>query len=392
LFFGARRALAFACVLLLLRGSAASQTIDLPEARQLAPGVSLYHVTSPTPVNPPEPMSVWLLRLDPARIELRAALANDEVMGTEVVSSIAERHGAVAAINAGFFLPNGDPAGVLTLDRRLISDTRRPRGAVGISRDTRGVKLVFARLKATATLTIGEGANTSRVERIQIDGVDTTRLRDKLMLFTPSYNEDTDTAGHGLEWVLDRPRGKTSQPLRVVSGPHREGKTKIPPTGFVLSFGGTKRPPALARLVRGARVSLDVTYDPVEGEPEPWASAQDIVGGAGLLIRDGRDVEDWAIEAFNKGFAEGRHPRTLIGDAPDGTIWLVTVDGRQPKLSVGMTLEELRTLAHRLGLVNALNLDGGGSTTMWVRGAVVNSPSDAAGPRKVSDALLVTSR
>ena len=118
--------------------------------------------------------------------------------------------------------------------------------------------------------------------------------------------------------------------------------------------------------------------------------AQDIVGGAGLLIRDGQDIADWSVEAFNKGFAESRHPRTMIGDAGDGTIWLITVDGRQPTLSVGMTLEELRTLAHRLGLVNALNLDGGGSTTMWVRGGVVNNPSDLAGPRKVSDALLVT--
>ena len=54
-----------------------------------------------------------------------------------------------------------------------------------------------------------------------------------------------------------------------------------------------------------------------------------------------------------------------------------------------MTLEELRSLAHRLGLVNALNLDGGGSTTMWVQGNVMNRPSDPAGPRKVSDALLV---
>ncbi len=52
-----------------------------------------------------------------------------------------------------------------------------------------------------------------------------------------------------------------------------------------------------------------------------------------------------------------------------------------------MTLVELRTLARRLGLVNALNLDGGGSTTMWVQGQVVNNPSEATGQRKVSDAL-----
>jgi exopolysaccharide biosynthesis protein len=81
----------------------------------------------------------------------------------------------------------------------------------------------------------------------------------------------------------------------------------------------------------------------------------------------------------------------MIGTAADNTIWLVTVDGRQPELSVGMTLIELRALAHRLGLVNALNLDGGGSTTMWVQGEVVNKPSDPTGPRKVSDALLVFS-
>ena len=383
------RALLGACAVLLLGCASTAQPLDLSEPRQLAPGVALYHVTTPALVNPPEPMSVWLLRLDPARVNLRAVLANDEVMDTEVVSTIAERHGAIAAINAGFFLPNGDPAGVLTLDRRLISDTRRPRGAVGISRDANGVKLIYARLKATATLKIGFGPKPARVP---IDGIDTTRIREKLMVFTPSYHEDTDTAGGGLEWVVNRLDGRTEFPFRVVSGPHPGGRTKIPPQGFVLSFGGTKRPAALAQLKRGAAASIEVTYEPLEGEPEPWDLAQDIVGGAGLLIRDGRDVADWSVETFNKGFAEGRHPRTMIGDAADGTIWLVAVDGRQPSLSVGMTLEELRALAHRLSLVNALNLDGGGSTTMWVKGGVVNSPSDAAGPRKVSDALLVSLR
>ena len=375
------------------RSESKGQTLDLLQPRQLAPGVQLHHVTAPSLVSPPEPMSVWLLRLDPALIELRSVLANDEILDTEVVSTIAERHNAIAAVNAGFFLPNGDPAGVLTLDRRLVSDTRRPRGAVGITRDERGVRLIYARLKATASLRVGSG--TSR-RPIGIDGVDTVRARDKLMLYTPSYNEDTDTPPGGLEWVIDRPKGRPADSLRVVSGPHKTGKTRIPATGFVLSFVGAVRPSALARLTRGAPVAVDVAYEPLEGEPKPWASAQDIVGGAGLLIRDGRDVLDWSVEAFNKGFAEGRHPRTMIGDAADGTIWLVTVDGRQPQLSVGMTLEELRALAHRLGLVNALNLDGGGSTTMSVREGgrttVVNSPSDLAGPRKVSDALIVMPR
>jgi hypothetical protein len=309
-------------------------------------------------------------------------------MGTETVGGIAERHKPIAAINAGFFLPNGDPAGVMTIDGRLVSDTRRPRGAVGISRDAAGVKLVFARLRATASLVLqssSPGSNGQAMATIAIDGIDTTRIRGQLMLYTPSYHSDTDTAKGGLEWVIDRQRG------RLVSGPHRSGKTRIPPRGFVLSFGGELVPEPLQLLGRSTRVRLDVSYDPVEGEPKPWLFAQDIIGGAGLLIRNGRDVEDWSIERFNAGFSENRHPRTMIGTAADSTIWLVTVDGRQPELSVGMSLLELRAVARRLGLVNALNLDGGGSTTMWVQGKVMNHPSDPTGPRMVSDALLVHS-
>jgi hypothetical protein len=393
----ARRVAVFACLLLLpaldqapeAREQERAPRLELPPPKTHAPGVLFYKIQTAALVSPEEPMSVSLLRLDPRQIELRAALANDEIMGTEVVSSIGERHGAIAAINAGFFRPNGDPNGVLALGGRLVSDTRRARGAIGISNDGTGVKLTYARLKATAAVTIGTGRRTSRVA---IDGIDTTRVRGKLMLFTPSYHADTDTAPTGLEWVVNRPAtGPPTEGLRVVSGPHRAGRTPIPREGFVLSFGGTKPPAPLARLERGVRVTLSVTYDPIEGGPEAWSIAQDIVGGAGLLIRDGRDVDDWSIESFNKGFAEGRHPRTMIGNEPDGTIWLVIVDGRQPQLSVGMTLVELRALARRLGLVNALNLDGGGSSTMWVEGHVVNSPSDAAGPRKVSDALLVRS-
>ena len=380
-----------ACTLLLFLSpfravASHAQQLDLPEPRNVAPGVLLYHLDSPALVDPEGPISIWMLRLDPAKVDLQAALSNDEIMGVESVAGIAERHKPIAAINAGFFLPNGDPAGVMAIDGRLVSDTRRQRGAIGISRDTTGVKLVFARLRATASLVLQNNSpndDGQAMTTIAIDGIDTTRLRGQLMLYTPSYHADTDTAKGGLEWVIDRQRG------RLISGPHRDGKTRIPARGFVLSFGGERVPEALQLLGRGTRVRLDVSYEPDEGDPKSWLLAQDIVGGAGLLIRDGRDIEDWSIERFNQGFAENRHPRTMIGTAADNTIWLVTVDGRQPEQSVGMTLVELRALAHRVGLVNALNLDGGGSTTMWVQGQVVNSPSDPTGPRKVSDALLV---
>ena len=372
-----------AWLLLLAIAPVTSQQVELPEPRALAPGVLLYHLDRPTLVEPEGPISIWALRLDASRVDLQSVLANDEIMGTETVAGIAERHQPIAAVNAGYFQQNGDPAGVMTIDGRLVSDTRRPRGAVGITQDATGVRLIFARLRASASLVITSG---SRPTTVPVNGVDTTRLRGQLMLYTPSYHADTDTAKGGLEWVVDAQRG------RVLSGPLEAGATAIPRNGFVLSFGGLTPPAALKGLKRGTRVKLAVTYDPVEGEPGVWTAAQDIVGGAGLLIRDGRDVEDWSIETFTTTFAELRHPRTMIGTAADRAIWLVTVDGRQPERSVGMTLVELRTLARRLGLVNALNLDGGGSTTMWVQGQVVNNPSEATGQRKVSDALLVFPR
>ena len=88
-------------------------------------------------------------------------------------------------------------------------------------------------------------------------------------------------------------------------------------------------------------------------------------------------------------FSTDRHPRTVIGRDTEGGIWLITVDGRRPGVSVGMSFAELQRLARGLGLVDALNLDGGGSTTMVVKGDIVNQPTDLAGPRPVPDAIVV---
>ena len=380
----ARVALVFLALLLLPGRVGSRQAIDLGAALEIASGITLYHLTDPSLLDPPAPVSIWLLRVNPGAADLRAVLSNDAIVDTEIVPDMAVRHDAIAAINAGFFLiPSGDPAGIYKLQGQLVSDTKRPRGALGILLDG-GQRLLFGRVTATMTLRVPRRGLVDA--GLVITGVDTTRRRDRLMLFTPAYHQHTDTAATGLEWVL---QGK---PLRVTSGPLEAGKTPIPRDGFVLSFGGT-RPPSLLRSLRvGSRVELDTHYTAVDGTAADWRKADAIVGGAGLLLRDGRIVTDWKMEQLSPMFAEIRHPRTLIGTQADGTIWLVTVDGRQPRLSAGMSLFELRALGQRLGLRNALNLDGGGSTTMWVAGKIVNSPSDAAGVRRVSDALIVTRR
>lgn len=146
------------------------------------------------------------------------------------------------------------------------------------------------------------------------------------------------------------------------------------------------------RLTVAAR-TRPPTYKPLLGtSPADWAKASHAISGAGLLMLDGRELTDWAEERIAAGFDTTRHPRTIIGIDADGAIWLVTVDGRNPSLSLGMSFTELQRLSKRLGLRSVLNLDGGGSTTMWVDGRIVNHPSDPEGPRKVSDAILVLPR
>ena len=81
-----------------------------------------------------------------------------------------------------------------------------------------------------------------------------------------------------------------------------------------------------------------------------------------------------------------RNPRTIVGTTADGHVLFVTIDGRQPT-SVGTTLRETAAVAQSLGMTDAVNLDGGGSTTMAVAGRVVNKPS-GGNERSVGDALI----
>ena len=375
-----RRVLVAALALTL---SAAASARQQPPQRftsteTLAPGITYYTLDDAAHLGADAPISARLLEIEPSAARLDMELGKDGRQGRETVPAMAARRGALAAVNAGFFGTNGDPAGIFKIDGLLVSDTRRPRGAVGFARPE-GPPLLFDRVTVRAQLKIGRNM-------LPVTGVDTARGARGVMLYTPRYGADTRTKGEGIEWTLQ------GRPLRVVAI-SKAGSSPIPTDGFVLSAAGAV-PPALAQLKVKDRVDLNFTYVTALGTPATaWRNADDIVGGAGLLLWRGREVRDWKEEVLAAaGFVDARHPRTLIGRDRDGDTWLVVVDGRQPGHSVGMSLPELTALSRRLGLVDALNLDGGGSSTMVVKGAVVNRPSDPTGPRPVSDAIVVIAR
>jgi len=359
--------------------------LGAPES--LAPGIDLYRAADPSLVDRAGPVAVYLLRLDPERVYLRSALAGGAIMGAARVEEIAERTGAIAAVNGGYFNErNGEPVGLLKVGGELVSDLGTVKGAVLIRSPADAPTTVeFDQVAARMTMRFVAGG---REWTVPVDGVDTTRARGRLMLYTPAYFAHTDTAPNGTEWVL------TGRPLRVVDVQSNVGRATILADGITLSFGGLELPEALAALEVGVEVSFDTTWQTVHGMTESALNtAEDIVGGAGLLRHGGVDLTDWTAENLSATeFVAARHPRTMIGRDGSGAIWLVTVDGRQPDYSVGMTFADLQQLCDRLDITDALNLDGGGSTTMVVRGRVVNRPSDPLGARPVSDAIVVLPR
>ena len=121
---------------------------------------------------------------------------------------------------------------------------------------------------------------------------------------------------------------------------------------------------------------------------EPDGVSQ-VVGAFPHLLAGGRRIGDLLVSE-NPSFAAARHPRTAVGfDSPRHLLWIVGVDGRQPGYSDGMSLPELTGLLEAVGATDAVNLDGGGSTVMVLRGVPVSRPSDAEGERPVANALAV---
>lgn len=133
-----------------------------------------------------------------------------------------------------------------------------------------------------------------------------------------------------------------------------------------------------------ARIFVCNPSDPVD------PAARQIIGGRPIIVQDGQPV------TYTNKFSTTRHPRTAVGvDKSGHRLLLLEVDGRQPNLSVGMSLKELSAEMLRLGAYTALNLDGGGSSTMvWRDPAthklkILNSPSDTR-ERSVAEILGAT--
>ncbi|MFN2391204.1 MAG: phosphodiester glycosidase family protein, partial [Pyrinomonadaceae bacterium] len=329
-----------------------------------------------------------LLRLDLTKVRLDVVHALDAAIGIETTSSIATRHGGIAAINVGFFkmtgLHQGDATSVLKIDGKLLSESYSERVALGILNKSNLTEIVIGRLNMNVEARF---KNQTR----KVSGINRERRDDELILFTPEFHRTTLTDSNGLEILVRKEK--------IVEIRDAKGSSLIPSDGFVLSASGKQRLQLLDTVKVGMKVnfngkletgnSADLKY---EKQQNLFSESEDIVDGVPFLIENGKIEITWEREKIGKEFATTRHPRTAVARLKDGKILMATVDGRQPNISVGMNLQELAEMLLELGAVEAMNLDGGGSTTMFLNGKVVNQPSDKEGERKVAAAILVFPR
>jgi len=291
-------------------------------------------------------------------------LAKDKIPGKARLSEIAKPHIHVAAVNASFFSGTGEPLGLLSSKRKLLSVPVFQRSSFGIFNGERAL-LGNPGFSGKVITDTGE---------FDLMGINQTGagVKGKMMVYTPEFGASTKTKGSGLELAIADGRIVAVQ----------ENDTPVPPNGFVVGIRGEPLP-EMAETKFWDKVRFKWGLTP------PWDVADFAVGGGPMLLEDFEEKVTWKEERFSRAFAVTPAPRTAVGIDKDGGICLVVADGRDKKRNRGLTLSELAQVMRKVGCKSAVNLDGGGSSTMWINGEIVNRPSDGR-ERKISSAIVLT--
>ena len=317
-----------------------------------------------------------------------SGLATGKVLGVNRVSDMVrafppELGRAVAAINGDFYERDnrtyaGDPRGLQIVNGEIVSGT-------------------------STTALWFDPDNTPHIDDVRDDFLVTwptgqktpfdlnqQRRANTAVLYTPTYGESTRVGG-GREFILEKVDDgpwlplKASQQYRArVREMQDVGNTKLQPDSMVLSVGPqlvTKLP----NVENGAVLEISTTLRPA------LKGVATAIAGGPAVVKNGKAFTDDSASASSGGYSERskyeRHPRSAVG-WNDKKVYFVTVDGRQPGLSVGMTLAELgEYMVRKLNCTDGMNLDGGVSASLWMSGSTVSNPCQ--GERSIANCLIL---
>lgn len=393
--------------------------------KRLAPGVVwTQEIDKTTPLI----INVLDVDLHAPGVHVGVGIGQDRVSGTDAtrgredVSRYARRHHALAVVNADFFPFTGDPLGVGIANGELFSEPWTgnakggPRTALGLGAD--GRTALMSTLGFLGDLQAADNA------RYFINGINRQVGAGEIVVFSPRYGPITAYRKGGAEVTLGAVNG-TVQADKLMVGRAVSVQANsvlpafIPEGGLVLSAGpGAGAAFLQAHCHVGDKVGFVLsvappaqTHDGIKIASLPfmagslpsrgmanigrgallWSEATEAVGGGPRLLVNGETAIDGQAEGFDAGFTDHAYPRTAVGISRDGRhLIVVTADGRQA-LSRGATLGEMAGILKRYGAWNAMNFDGGGSTSLAVAGLSVNSPEGSGAERPVADMLVVQS-
>ena len=357
-----------------LRSPAVGATRFTRSVKNIAPGLDLISI-----LDRRGPNRIRVLRVDPSTaLTLDLALARDRLPGRETTSDMARRNGALAAINGTYGLPWGRPIGLFVQDSYLKTSPLVWGNAFSLSRAERLSYVGHPDLHVRLTGLL------SQTELVIDKWNESGPIKEKVGAYSPEggrYVAPPKDACSARLVETDHARWNSSEDGVVRWYAVEEVRCARRPLsrrgGVVVAARRTsKAAKQISSLMVGEMVELSWALG--------WPGVTDAIAGNPVLVADGRNVAYDCSSYFCD-----RHPRTGVGVTSNGQILLATVDGRQPGYSVGMTLLQFARLFRALDATTALNIDGGGSTTMVVKDSLVNSPSDAGGERAVSSSILI---
>ncbi|MBS1717286.1 MAG: phosphodiester glycosidase family protein [Armatimonadetes bacterium] len=346
--------------------------------KPLAPGV-VYHMEWDAKT----PRIIHAVRISPKApgLTLKSELAKgvmfptDSSSGCDTLSNIAKRTKALVAINGDFFPFTGDPLGVMVHDGVLYSTPLLSRSAVAWS----GPDFTFATPTWSGFV---EGLGNTA---LTLDGVDEAPPADRMVLITHVAGTVPLSKPNTVVTLKSGDVAPSGQVSATVVSSASDAATASAKEGEVILVATGTRAASLAGAKADAAVKISTKLEGVD-----WSHANQAVGGGPTLLRDGKVVNDWEAQKFKDAFANKRHPRTAIGRTADGQVWEVVVEGRTT-FSAGATLGELSDIMKGLGCVDAINLDGGGSSGLNLMGLTISRPSENGVERPVANAVVLSS-
>ena len=296
-------------------------------------------------------------------IRIKPQLASNKLAAKRSITTIAKKENSIVAINGTFFKPQtGVPLGTLMINGKMYTGPIYDRVAMGIFDGKDGTKFDMSRVQLDAKI-------KNNGNEIKIDNINQPRMLSTYVLaYTPEWGQFAPpTPKEGIQIAINGENRITNIST---------AQLEIPENGYVIVGPKSK----LGIINDKKKASVDIKTIP------DWENVTHIISGGPYLIKNGNiyiDIQEQKLLAIG-----GRNPRTAIGYTEDNKLILVAVDGRE-NYSIGLTLNELASFMKEIGCVNAMNLDGGGSTVMYVNGRIVNNPQNQGGIA-LSNALTIS--